>query len=72
MPSQHSERAHFLGADKRNCTFGGGMSLFKKGGSPWCTGKAKREEGWDGQVPTAVSLVQAVGAVLDPVAGRHT
>lgn len=36
LPSQHSKRAHFLDADKRNCTFGGGgaggVSLLKNRG----------------------------------------
>lgn len=75
LPSQHSKRAHFLDADKRNCMFGGGrgVCLYLKTGA-WLSSQRRQGEtsGGTGGLPTAVSLVQAIGAVLDPVAGGHT
>lgn len=77
LPSQHSKRAHFLDADKRNCTFGGGGAgggcLYSKTGAWFSTQRTQGEtSSGTGGLPTTVSLVQAVGAVLDPVAGGHT
>lgn len=65
-----TERApHFWDADIGNCMWG---SLLRRVSSAQC-----REGEGRGGVPqadflTAISLVQAVGAVLDPVAGGHT
>lgn len=71
-PSCHlsTEREpHFWVADIGNCTWG--VSTQKGGLSPV---QRRRGEGRGatGRLLTAIPLVQAIGAVLDPVAGGHT
>ena len=64
-PCISTQRGSFLNADNGSCPLG---DLETIGAAQWWGERRDRV----GELLTTVSLIQAVGAILDPITGGHT